>query len=136
LSRDAWRFSDWAIFGHGKFQHHHTIANCSGKVFNARIFFSTVYDPTGLQIDFPSVQRADDGSAADDTVSQRATTMWAFVLHGEKAIAKVEDRDLVPGNSYRAAFPQRDGFRPRDANPSFCLRVVVGHRYTFSIGSI
>jgi hypothetical protein len=124
------------LFGNWKFDHHNALSNCCYERFHAWIFFRTVGDLAGIEINFPGMEWTDDRSAGDDAVGQRTAAMRALVFDGEESIAEIEDRDVVAGYLYGTAFPQRNVFRLRDAEQLFRLRVGVCHWYTFSIGSI
>jgi len=88
----------------GKFEHHEAVANFAGEGPHARNFLRAIFDVAGFEVNFPSVKRTNDGSARDDSVGQRASTMRALVFDSEEMPTKIEDGDVVASNLDGATF--------------------------------
>jgi hypothetical protein len=132
----GWRRGDTLTVEHGKLDHHHAVTNHGWKRFDAGIFPWAICYLVAFEVDFPSVQRANNGSAGDDAVGQGPTAVRTFIFDGEKTIAEIEDGDVMAGDGDGAAFAERNIFSLRNAYPLFGMRGCLIHWSTLSIGSI
>ncbi len=64
---------------------------------------------TARQIDFPTVQRANDRAIADDAIRQRPATMRALIVNCEDpAVALAKDGNRASGDDERTSLPRGD----------------------------
>src|SRR5665213_1845449 len=88
----------------------------------------------GFKIHLPRMQRTHDGVAGNDAVAERSALMRALVVHGEKAIAEVEDRNLPVANHRGPAFTRRNAVAMRYANPFHDITLSIGRRGMNCVG--
>jgi hypothetical protein len=56
-----------------------------------------------LEIHLPGVKRADYGCSRNDTVRQRPAIVRTAIIHGQEAVAEIEDCDLLASDFHGAA---------------------------------